>query len=224
MPEKKIANLRTVADRVGLAPCSVSAVLNRTPASWAIPQPTRDRVFRAAAELNYQPSFAARSLRTKRTHIVTVVSNDFGRGAVGQIVSGMERLLRQRGYLLTLGAVHRPSEWASLCAQLHQRGIEGVVAVGTSLPRELRLPSVSVHFGDLNLPEPLTADAGARLSQLGESAAEAILSKIETKLETATIPSTAAKSAPRRTRLIPQLAFSPATSPGAQPLASRPSA
>ncbi len=67
MSEKKSAvNLRTVAARVGLAPCSVSAVLNSTPASFSIPQHTKDRVFRAAAELNYQPNFSARSLRTKQ--------------------------------------------------------------------------------------------------------------------------------------------------------------
>ena len=57
MSEKKtVANLRAVADRVGLAPCSVSAVLNKTAAASGIPQQTKDRIFRAAAELNYQPS------------------------------------------------------------------------------------------------------------------------------------------------------------------------
>jgi hypothetical protein len=215
--KKTVVTLRTVADRVGLAPCSVSAVLNGTPASMAIPQPTRDRVFRAAAELNYQPNFSARSLRTKRTHIVAVVSNDFGQSAVGQVVAAMERTLRRRGYLLALGAIDRPSEWASLSAQLHQRGIEGVVAVGASLPRELELPSVSVHFGDLNLQQPMAADSGSRLSELGESAAEAILSKIENP----TVPTAAAKAAPRRTRIFPQLAFSPVTSAGEEPLAAR---
>jgi hypothetical protein len=183
----------------------------------AIPQPTKDRVFRAAAELNYQPNFSARSLRTKRTHIVAVVSNDFGRSAVGQVVAAMERVLRRRGYLLALGTIEHPSEWASLSAQLRQRGIEGVVAVGASLPRELELPSVSVHFGDLNPQQTMTADSGTRLSNLGESAAETILSKIEN----AAIPNVAAKAATRRTRLFPQLAFSPATSPAEQPLAAR---
>jgi transcriptional regulator with XRE-family HTH domain len=215
--KKNVVTLRTVADRVGLAPCSVSAVLNGTPASFAIPQPTKDRVFRAAAELNYQPNFSARSLRTKRTHIVAIVSNDFGRGAVGQVVAAMERALRRRGYLLTLGAIDRPSEWASLSAQLHQRGIEGVVSVGASLPRELELPSVSVHFGDLNLEEPMTLGAATGLSELGKSAAETILSKIET----VTITNNTAKATPRRTRLFPQLNFSSATSAAEEPMASR---
>jgi DNA-binding LacI/PurR family transcriptional regulator len=206
--KKSVVTLRTVAERVGLAPCSVSAVLNRTPASLAIPQHTKDRVLRAAAELNYQPNLSARSLRTKRTHMVAVISNDFGRVPVGQVVAGMERRLRRRGYLLALGVLDRPSVWTSLSLQFHQRGVEGVMAIGASLPRELTLPAVSVHLGRLNLEKPfargpLAEDAGASLRELGESAAEAMLSKIENK------------SAPRRTRIIfkpPDTSF---TFPGA---------
>jgi len=206
--KKSVVTLRTVAERVGLAPCSVSAVLNKTPASLAIPQHTKDRIFRAAAELNYQPNISARSLRTKRTHMVAVISNDFGRAPVGQVVAGMERMLRRRGYLLALGVLDRPSEWTHLSLQLHQRGVEGVLAMGVSLPRELTLPAVSVHLGCLNLEEPLAQgplaeNAGAWLRELGESAAETMLSKIENK------------SAPRRTRIVfrpPEASF---TFPGA---------
>ena len=194
--KKPVANLRAVADRVGLAPCSVSAILNKTTASDAIPQHTKDRVFSAAAELNYQPNLSARSLRTKRTHMVAVISDDLGRSSVGQVVSGMERLLRRKGYLLALGALSHPSEWTKLSVQLHQRGIEGVVAVGVSPPRDLQLPAVSVHLGYLNLRDPLSEDVGTWLAELGESAAEALLSNIETKIET--------KSAPRRTTIVPQ--------------------
>lgn len=193
---KIVANLRTVAERVGLAPCSVSAVLNNTPASRAIPQQTKDRVFQAAAELNYRPNLSARSLRTKRTHMVAVISDDFGRENVGRVVAGMERFLRQRGYLLALGALDRPSEWTNLSVQLRQRCIEGVITVGVSLPRELLLPAVSVHLGYLDVPEPAEAETNRWLEELGESAAEAVLTKIETKVET--------NVALRRTRILPK--------------------
>ena len=59
--ETKAVTLKTVAERVGLAPCSVSAILNNTEASRAIPQRTKDRVYRAASELNYRPNYWARS-------------------------------------------------------------------------------------------------------------------------------------------------------------------
>jgi len=39
--ERITVTLRTVAEKVGLAPCSVSAVLNNSPAAVAIPQRTK---------------------------------------------------------------------------------------------------------------------------------------------------------------------------------------
>lgn len=177
-----VVNLRTVADRVGLAPCSVSAILNRTPASRAIPKQTHDRVFRAAAELNYQPNLSARSLRTKRTHMVALFSKDFERGEVGRLVSCMERVLRKRGYLLVLGAIDRPSEWSRLSVQLRQRGVEGLIAVGMTTPRELAMPAVSVHLGDSTAEANLGGMEPANVSDLADSAINALLAKIETKV------------------------------------------
>ncbi|MGZ4816504.1 MAG: LacI family DNA-binding transcriptional regulator, partial [Terriglobales bacterium] len=85
MSEKKpVVSLRTVAERVGLATCSVSAVLNNTPASRGIPQHTKERVFRAASELNYRPNLWARSLRTKRTRLVAAVATDIGGAPVAR--------------------------------------------------------------------------------------------------------------------------------------------
>jgi hypothetical protein len=190
--DKKTVTLRTVADRVKLAPCSVSAVLNNTPASWAIPQRTKDRVFRAAAQLNYRPNFSARSLRTKRTHMVAVMSADFGRAPVARVVAGMERILRRRGYLLILGAFDAASQWDRVSVELQQRGIEGVISVGVTLPREVQFPVVSVNLGPANLQEPLSGDVSAWLTELGESAAQAVVRDIETK------------SSPRKTEIVPK--------------------
>ncbi len=173
-----VVNLRMLAERVGLAPCSVSAVLNRTPASRAIPQQTQERVFRAAAELNYQPNLSARSLRTKRTQIIAIISNDFGRVAVGYLAGILERRLRGKGYLLVLAGLDRPSEWTRLSVQLRQRGVEGVIIIGASLPGECGFPLVSVHLASRTAAE-LPKDAIDRIAELGESIIETLLAKIE---------------------------------------------
>jgi DNA-binding LacI/PurR family transcriptional regulator len=173
-----VVKLRTVADRVGLAPCSVSAILNQTPASQAIPKRTQDRVFRAAAELNYQPNVSARSLRTKRTHMVALLSNDFARADVGYFASRIERILWERGYLLVLGSLDSASEWPRLSGLLRQRGVEGLVAVGIGMPRELTMAAVSVHIEQMNENAAREPHASA-LSELAESATDALLRKIE---------------------------------------------
>lgn len=172
--KEMVANLRTVADHVGLAPCSVSAILNRTPASRAIPKPTHDRVFRAAAELNYQPNLSARSLRTKRTHMIALLSGDFARPDVGHLVSRIERKLRERGYLLVLGSLDNPAEWPRLSTLLRQRGVEGLIAVGTAIPREVTVPAVSVHLATCSDKEFFG------VVDVSDSAVDALLTKVET--------------------------------------------
>ena len=193
MPEKRaVVSLRTVAERVGLAPCSVSAVLNNTPASAGIPQRTKERVFRAAGELNYRPNLWARSLRTKRTRLIAAITTDVGRGPVARVVAGVQRLLHRRGYLLALGAFDCASEWNTIPAQLQQRGIEGVIAIDAILPQELPLPVASVELEYMTFLEPLSDETQAWLSELGESAAETILRQIEKE------------AVPRRMKVVPK--------------------
>ena len=176
-----VASLRTVAERVGLAPCTVSAILNRTPASKAIPERTKDRVFRAVSELNYRPNLWARSLRTKRTRLVAAVTSDIGLAPVARVLAGVESLLHRRGYLLALGSWDSTAEWRSVFVQLQQRGIEGVIAIDAPLPPDLALPVASVDLDCMTLLQPFADDTRAWLSELGESAAETLLWQIEKK-------------------------------------------
>jgi DNA-binding LacI/PurR family transcriptional regulator len=187
-----VVSLRTVADRVGLAPCSVSAVLNNTPASLAIPQRTKERIFRAAGELNYRPNLWARSLRTKRTRLVAAITSDIGHPKVARVVAGVHTLLHGRGYLLVLAAFDCASEWNTIAVQLQQRGIEGVIAIDAILPHELPLPVASVDLEYMSLLEPLADDLQTQLAELGESAAETVLRQIEKE------------NVPRRMKVVPK--------------------
>jgi DNA-binding LacI/PurR family transcriptional regulator len=194
LSDKKAAvSLRTVAERVGLAPCSVSAVLNNTPASWAIPQRTKERVFRAAGELNYRPNLWARSLRTRRTRLVAAITTDIGRAPVARVVAGVQSFLHRRGYLLALGVFDCASEWNTIPVQLQQRGIEGVIAIDAILPRDMELPVASVDLEYMTFLEPLADEMQTWLSELGESAAETILRQIDKE------------TVPRRMKVVPKL-------------------
>lgn len=179
LPEKKsVANLKTVADTVGLAPCSVSAVLNNTPAARAIPQSTKERIFRAAEELNYRPNLWARSLRTKRTRMIAVIAPDFGQAPVAQVIAGVQTRLQEIGYLLVLASIN-VSNSTHLCVQLQQRGMEGVIVIDRVVPRSLGLPTAVVELGFEASAEPLTQTVRAWLAGVGESAAETIVDQIE---------------------------------------------
>jgi LacI family transcriptional regulator len=167
--------------------------LNNTPASAAIPQKTKERVFRAAGELNYRPNLWARSLRTKRTRVVAAVTSDIGRPSVARVVAGVQRALHRRGYLLALGAFDCGSEWNTIPVQLHQRGVEGVIAIDAILPEELNLPVAAVDLEYMALLEPLSEETHRWLSELGENAAETVMRQIEKD------------TVPRRLKVAPKL-------------------
>jgi len=90
MKTKTRVTLKTIAEKVGLTPGTISAVLNNTRAAVRIPQHTRDRIFAAAQEMDYQPNPLARALRTG-----SVMSN-----------SNTGELSAARGALVIVGATH----------------------------------------------------------------------------------------------------------------------
>jgi DNA-binding LacI/PurR family transcriptional regulator len=86
--------LKTVAETVGLAPGTVSQVLNNAPGSASIPQRTKDRVFAAARQLNYQPNPVARALRTQTDPALAPVGQDLGNASGTLMFVGAEHFLR----------------------------------------------------------------------------------------------------------------------------------
>src|SRR5664279_1374563 len=137
--------LRDVAERVGLAPGTVSAVLNDAPSARAIPEHTRQRIRAAAEELNYRPNFLARSLRKKRTYTVGLIIEEIGDVYGAMVITGVEAYLRKHNYFF-LTVIHRHD--ASLLREhsqlLLERGVEGFITVDTSLQEPFPVPTVSV--------------------------------------------------------------------------------
>jgi DNA-binding LacI/PurR family transcriptional regulator len=137
--------LRAVAERCGLTPGTVSAVLNDTPAARAIPEHTKNRVHQAARELNYRPNFFARSLRKKRTYTIGVIAEEIGEPYGAAVISGIEAYLREHDYFfLTVIHRHDLTLLERYAAMLVERGVEGFIVVDTLLDRPLSLPTVAV--------------------------------------------------------------------------------
>lgn len=142
---KQVVTLKAVAERVGLTPGTISAVLNASEASKVIPQHTKDRILLAARELNYQPNFFARTLRSKRTYTVGVIAQEIGDSYSGPIISGIESYLRDRKYFFLTG-IHRhdPTLFDQYSQLLLRRGVEGFITIDLNLPHSLPLPTVAI--------------------------------------------------------------------------------
>jgi len=140
-----VVTLKAVAQRVGLTPGTVSAVLNNSHASASVPERTRKRILEAARELRYKPNFLARSLRVKRTYTIGVIAKEIGDIYGAMVISGVEKYLRQQNYFF-LTVIHRHDQQLlqSYSQLLLSRGAEGIIAVATSVTDPPSLPTVAI--------------------------------------------------------------------------------
>jgi LacI family transcriptional regulator len=137
--------LRSVAERVGLTPSTISAVLNNSSASRSVPERTKERILAAARALNYRPNFFARSLRVKRTYTIGVILEEIGDAYGSLIVSGVERYLRQQNFFfLTVAHRHDKNLLNTYSTMLRERGVEGFITVDTLLSVDPSVPTVAV--------------------------------------------------------------------------------
>ncbi len=148
-PDKKKTlqkvTLKTIGERLGLTPGTVSAALNNSAAARSIPEHTKQRILQAARELNYRPNFFARTLRLKRTFTIGVIASQIGDDYGSQVINGIEHYLQQRNFFfLTVVHRHDPRLMASYSQLLLSRGVEGLITVDTSVTETPSVPTVAV--------------------------------------------------------------------------------
>src|SRR2546421_3322807 len=137
--------LKTIAERLGLTPGTVSAALNNSPAARSIPQHTKNRIIEAAQALNYRPNFFARTLRLKRTYTIGVIAEEIGDAYGSLVISGIEQYLRQHNFFF-LTVIHRHDRklLQTYSQMLLARGVEGFITVDTSITEPPALPTVAI--------------------------------------------------------------------------------
>jgi LacI family transcriptional regulator len=128
----KRATIKDVATRAGVSKATVSHVLNGT---RFVEEETRQKVLRTIKELNYRPSSAARSLTTKRSGTVGIVISDSSNPFFGDLLLGVEEVLRPQNYALMICNTNETLEYEAhyLNLMLNQR-VDGIIAAATSQP------------------------------------------------------------------------------------------
>jgi LacI family transcriptional regulator len=128
-----------------LSPATISLVMNHAPVADSIPRATQERIFAAARELNYRPSFSARWARTARSFTIGVLVPEVSEGYASLVLSGIEGHLLREGYFY-LVASHRHltdliDEYPRL---LMARSVDGLIAVDTPWHNELPIPVATI--------------------------------------------------------------------------------
>jgi DNA-binding LacI/PurR family transcriptional regulator len=117
-----------VARLAGVSHQTVSRVLN----DHANVRPeTRERVLKAMQDLDYQPNSAARSLVTRRSHTLGIVTFDSTLFGPASMVYGIEQAARAAGYFVSIASVRALTRTSVLDAvnRLREQGVEGIVAI-----------------------------------------------------------------------------------------------
>ena len=134
------ATIRDVARAADVSVATVSRTLNGLD---TVAAKTRDRVLRAAGELDYVPNSGARALSTRRTDTIGVLLPDLHGEFFSELIRGIDLAARARGLHLLLSSSHGDPDEAAAALRAMRSRVDSVI---------LMLP----HAGEDSLIGPAT--------------------------------------------------------------------
>ena len=142
---RKPVSLKQLAEVLGLAPATISLVINGSRVADTIPQETKNRIFAAVAKYKYRPNFFARSLRAQRSFTIGVIVPEVSDGYSASVMSGIEDYLLQEGYFYFVASHRHRVDLIDEYPRLFlERSVDGLIAVDTPWTLSLSVPVVTV--------------------------------------------------------------------------------
>jgi len=171
--------LKDVALSAGVSRSAVSRTFTE---GASVSAKTRKKVEKAAAELGYRPNFLARSLTTRRTKMIGLVSNNFHNPIFLQVFDLFTRGLQQRGLRPLLVNLTDETDPEESVKMLQQYSVDGVIVASSTLPqgfsrafRDAGVPVVH-SFGKFSA-SPHVHIVGIDNQQSGRMAARCLIEK-----------------------------------------------
>src|SRR5436190_543396 len=176
-----MTTIQQLAEQSGVSVATVSRALNGSP---EVSETTRERIVALARELNYTPSAAARTLVSRRSHVVGVVLEtgpghpDLLHPFFQEVLVGLKHGAGARGYDLLLFASEEPGNGFggthSYLRRAEHHGVDGAIVMGFDGDQEIvklaasSLPCIAI---DADLDGPRT---GFVMSENRQGAALAV--------------------------------------------------
>ena len=171
--------LKDVAERAGVSRAAVSRSFTD---GASVSAKTRAKVEKAASELGYSPNLLARSLTTRKTQLIGLVSNNFHNPVFLQIFDLLTRGLQDLGLRPLLVNLSDEIDPARSVRMLRQYSVEGVIVASSHLPegfarafRDAGLPVV--HAFGRATPTPDVHVVGIDNGLAGRMAAETLIAR-----------------------------------------------
>lgn len=128
MPRGKTPTLKSIAERLGVSPSTVSRALSGQGERYRISETTVRAVQDAAAQLGFAPNALARGLRLQKTLTIGLVIPDVSNPFFAAIARAVTLEARRGGYTIMLcDTQDDPEREAEAVALLRGRQAEGLV-------------------------------------------------------------------------------------------------
>lgn len=139
-----MATIKDVAQRAGVAPITVSRVVNN---NGYVSEEKRQRVEAAIRELNYITNALGPSLRSKRTQTLAVVLSDITNPFWTTVARGIEDTANQHGYHLIIGNTDEsPEKQNDYLTFLMKKQVDGFLVVPASFSPLAQLTNRQIPF------------------------------------------------------------------------------
>jgi DNA-binding LacI/PurR family transcriptional regulator len=124
-------SIKDIAKIAGVSHTTVSRALRDSP---LISTPTKHRIHEIAIQLGYQPSAAARSLKTHRSQVLGVIVSHIADPFFSEILQGIDNICQANGYSMFIAAAQNDHyrEHAILQAMREHR-VDGVILCSPQL-------------------------------------------------------------------------------------------
>jgi len=129
-----MTNIRDVARLAGVAPITVSRVIN---GADSVTEDTRQRVQQAIDQLHYVPNSLARSLRSRQSRTIALIVSDITNPFWTTVARGVEDTASENDYRTMLcNTDENPAKETNYLNLLVERRVDGVIIAPTTRDKE----------------------------------------------------------------------------------------
>lgn len=134
MTRPKRASSTDVARLAGVSQSAVSRAFSPGAVVSAL---TREKVRAAAAELGYRPNALARSLITRRSNMVALMTGDIGNPQYARTIDSFSRTLQRHGLHALLFSLTDDIDVAAAVEEVLQYRVDGVILISAALSAQV---------------------------------------------------------------------------------------
>jgi len=141
---KRKVTIKDIARIAKLSPTAVSMALNNRP---GVSEKTRERVLKIAEKVEYQPSYAAKTLIGKRSNTIALVIGNISDSFFAELALGTEEKATELGYSVLIYNTGGNSEKEKDCIDnLRARGVDGVILSTVTIDDPIIKPLIEDRF------------------------------------------------------------------------------